>query len=391
MDGVLNERLGWVLLLFGFITAVGLDPWTLSEREPTALPGSVRMAARHAQGVVLAMGFLELAVALLLREGTLPAALRRVAGPVLAVGTIVYVSGYAGLALWPEHAWLIPVGAMVNLFGFAFLVWGTWRTPVTVEVRVVLAIFVFGMAIDAASGLYAVDASHFLPAYVGPEDGVRQRMLRLARVAATALSLMTLLFRNLYLSDPQSPLVRWSRLAMLVGTGGMPIVLTSACFMHVDLKYLLPIPALAMTGGVLFALLRARQTAPRLEQGGWLLIAMSMSVGLLIGFYAFDGPLPAPEFVGSYNDFVRRLSRLGHAYCIVLGLLAIVVARQSVGRLGEILLMVGSCVTILNIVLLAFLKAPSIILAPGPAVVALALIVGVQSHVKWKSSLASPV
>src|SRR5436190_7015224 len=294
VDGVSNERLGWLLLLIGFIAAVGLDPWTLSARDPTALPGSVRMAARHAQGVVLAMGFLQIAVALLLREGAFPKVLRRVAGPVLAVGTIIYVSGYAWLAFWPGYAWLIPAGAMVNLFGFALLVSGMWRTSISVEVRVVLAIFLFGMAIDAASGLYAVDASHFLPAYLGPEDGVRQRMLRLARVAATALCLMTLLIRDLCLSDALSPSVRWSRLALLVGAAGMPTVLTAACFFHVDLKYLLPIPALAMTGGVLVALLRARRIASQLEQWGWLLIAASMSVGLLIGFYAFDGPLPAP-------------------------------------------------------------------------------------------------
>ena len=57
MPGFWNERLGWLLLLAGLCTAVGLDPWSLSERDPAALPGSVRMAARHAQAVVLAMGF----------------------------------------------------------------------------------------------------------------------------------------------------------------------------------------------------------------------------------------------------------------------------------------------------------------------------------------------
>src|SRR5438270_12934909 len=86
--GVWNERLGWLLLLAGLCTAVGLDPWSLSERDPAALPGSVRMAVRHAQAVVLAMGFLQIAVALLLREDTLPERLRHRASLVLLVGTL---------------------------------------------------------------------------------------------------------------------------------------------------------------------------------------------------------------------------------------------------------------------------------------------------------------
>jgi hypothetical protein len=378
VHGAWNKCLGWLLLLLGFLTAVGLDPWSLSERDPSALPGSARMAARHAQAVVLAMGFLQIAVALVLREDPLAVRPRRVASGVLAGGALVYAAGYAGLALWPGQAWLIPFGAAVNLSGFLLLNWAAWRAPVAAEVRVVLAIFLFGMAIDVVSGLYAVDAARFLPAYVGPEDGVRQRMLRLARVAATALSLLTLLFRDLRPPQPASPLDRWGRLAMLVGTLGMPTVLTAACFLWVDLKYLLPIPALAMTGGVVLALVRARPAAPPLEQWGWLLIAASMNVGLLVGLYAFDGPLPAPELVASYNEWVRRLTRLGHAYAIVLGLLAILLARQPAGRPAARLLVAGTCVTMLAIGLLAFLPQATALLAPGPALVAAALVAGVR-------------
>src|SRR5262245_5881583 len=219
VQGVWNERLGWLLLLAGLSSAVGLDPWSLSERDPAALPGSLRMTARHAQAVVLAMGFLQLAVARLLGEATLAERLRRAAGLVLAVGTLLYAAGYVGLALWPGHAWAIPLGAALNLSGFAVLGWAACHGSVAAEVRVVLAVFLFGMAIDVASGLYALDAERFLPAYIGPEVGVRQRMLRLARVAATALSVLTLLFRDLC---PKSPLGRWGRLALMVGTLGMP-------------------------------------------------------------------------------------------------------------------------------------------------------------------------
>jgi hypothetical protein len=194
-------------------------------------------------------------------------------------------------------------------------------------------------------------------------------------VAAIALSLLTLLARDLC---PASPLNRWRRLAMMVGTVGMPTVLTAACFAWLDLKYLLPIPALAMTGGVVVALLCVRRTGSPLEQWGWLLVVISMNVGLLVGLYAFDGPLPTPEFVGPYNEFARRLMRLGHAYAIVLGILAILLGRQSAGRLAGTLFVAGSCVTVVGIGLLIFMELPTAVLAPGPALVVLALLVGIH-------------
>jgi hypothetical protein len=376
MPGVWNNRLGWLLLLAGFCAAIGLDPWSLSERDAAALPGSVRMAARHAQAVLVAMGFLQIAVAYLLREGALSQRLRHLAGPVLAVGTLIYAAGYVGLNLRPGGAWLIVLGAAINGIGFALLNWTAWRAPTAAEVRVVLAVFLLGMVIDIMCGLYVVDAEHLLSIDLGPEDGVRQRMLRLARVAATALSLLTLLYRERAVSS--TPWHRPARIALMIGTVGMPTVLVAACFVDTRLKYLLPIPALAMTGGVIVALLEARRTASPLELWGWLLVAVSMNVGLLVGLYAFDGPLPTPGFVGTYNEFARRLSRLGHAYCIALGLLAILLARQAAGRVATVLFIAGSSVMVLATVLLAFLPDLTALLVPGPLLVALALVAGVH-------------
>src|SRR5207248_1614743 len=131
---------------------------------------------------------------------------------------------------------------------------------------------------------------HYAPAYIGGEDGVRQRMLRLARVAVTALSLTTLLARTLFRRAPPV-LAGWGRTLMLTGTLGMPVILSTACFFDVRIKYLLPVPALSMAAGVLLAGWLARRQASRLEQLGWLLIFLSMNVGLLVGLYAFDGPL----------------------------------------------------------------------------------------------------
>src|SRR5260370_2658918 len=109
----------------------------------------------------------------------------------------------------------------------------------------------------------------------------------------------------------------------------MPLILAVAAFTTVEAKYLLPIPAQATMWGTLAAAWLARRWARPLELWGWLLIALSMAVGLLMGMYAFDGPMPDPAFLGAYNDFPRRLCRLGHAYCIVFGLLCLFLAREQ--------------------------------------------------------------
>lgn len=375
-SGLWNERLGWLLLVVGFCAAVALDPWSLSERDAAAVTGSRRMAARHAQAVVLAMGFLQVAAALLLRQEKLPPRPRRFAALVLMAGTLIYALGYASFVLWPHHDWLIFCGAVGNLLGFGVLAWASWRAAVAVEIRVVLAVFVLGMTIDAICGLYAADLLRWQLLDLGPEDDVRQRMLRLARVAATALSLLTLLYHHLAAVERNRSGDRWIRPLLLIGNVGMPVVLACASFVNVDLKYLLPIPALAMVRAVVLLLMRASRTVPPLEKWGWLLIGVSMSIGLLVGMYAFDGPLPVPAFVGGYNELTRRLMRLGHAYAIVLGLLAILLSRQSAGRSATILLLAGTGVTLLDITLLMFWPGVPGILAPGPALVALSLAAG---------------
>jgi hypothetical protein len=70
------------------------------------------------------------------------------------------------------------------------------------------------------------------------------------------------------------------------------------------------------------------------------------------------------------------LMRLGHAYAIVLGLLAILLARQMAGRAATVLLLAGAGVTLLDITLLMFWPGVPGILAPGPALVTLSLAAG---------------
>jgi hypothetical protein len=377
-----NYWLGWALVVAGFAGAAALDPWSLGERDPVALMAGPRAAARFAQAAVLAMGFLQLGLALVLRGTPISAAARRAAECLTGAGAVAYAAGYAARAFWPDGAWLAPAGALLNFAGFLILLRALARGGGAPEFWVVLAVFCFGMLIDAAMGLFAADPGLSQPTYLGPVDGLRQRMLRLAHVAAIALSLLTLLFRDLADRAGPGPLVRRARRALWGGTVGMPLILTAAAFTSVSLKYLLPAPALAVFAGAAAGAWLAQRFAGRLEFWGWLLIAASTGVGLVMGLYAFDGPVPAPEFLRNYNDFARRLTRLAHAYCVVLGLVNILVARlpqrPSVPawprRLGVPLLVTGTAVTPLALLLVAGAGLPAAVLGAGPALVAAALV-----------------
>ncbi len=380
-SGRLNRYIGWILLITGFACATLLDPWSLSERDPSVLVGSPRTALRHAQAAVIGMAFLQLAVAHMLTASALPYRARGSSACLTAFGALVYVGGYVLASLWPAGAWLIPAGALMNLAGFMTLSWVVPAGRGTPGLRVVLAVFCFGMLLDAMMGLFASSPGTFLPTYIGPEDGVRLRMLRLARAAVIALSVLTLLYQGLAArGDPHRRAIRWGRLGMLCGTIGMPTILTAACFTTVSMKFLLPIPAQAIFAGTLVGVWLAQKYSRPLELWGWLLIATSMASGLLMGMYAFDGPLPSPEFLGAYNDFARRLARLAHAYCIVLGLLSIFIAREldsgcdgGVARwIGLRLLVAGSAATMGVILVQAAMDLPLSVLRLGPASVAVA-------------------
>lgn len=376
-----NDRIGRDLLLAGFLWAAWLDPWSLSEPDPAALPGSARMAARQAQAVVVGMAFLQLIVAGALRLGHGGPRGRRAVAWLTGLGALLYAAGYALVAVWPPGVYVIPAGALLNFVGFAVLLGqvggsaGVWR--------VVLPVVCLGMLLDAVMGLFVADLGWFLPAYLGPEDGVRLRMLRLARAAAVALPAVALLYEGLAARvDPDRPLAHRGRALLWVGVATMSATLAVAAFTSVRVKFLLPLPALTTFAGTCAGVLLAYHHARPLEVWGWLLVACSMGTGLLIGLYAFDGPLPAPAVFEGYNDFARRLTRLGHAYCIVLGLLSIFLAREPdtpppdprFRRAGVALLVAGSVLTLFVLSLVAASVLSTSWLAAGPGLVTAALV-----------------
>jgi hypothetical protein len=379
--------LGRVLLFVGFVWAIWLDPWSLSETDPAALLGSPSMAARHAQAVVVGMAVLQLIIAAALGAGGERRKARCAVALLSGLGASVYSAGYALAPFAPPAVWLIPAGALLNLAACALLFTVVGRGPGTGVWRVILPVICLGMVLDAAMGLFAAEPAWFLPSYLGPPDGVRMRMLRLARAAAIALPAVTLLFEGLAARAASGrPLARQGRALLWTGVATMSTILAVAAFTSLLAKFLLAVPALTTFAGTCVAVALAHRHARPLEVWGWVLVASSMGGGLLMGLYAFAGPFPDPVFLGAYNDFPRRLVRLGHAYCIVLGLVAIFLARELDSarpiswsrRAGVPLLLAGTTITLIVISLVAFAELPPSWLAVGPALVAPALVLCLQ-------------
>ncbi len=383
--GEFNRWLGWSLVLAAFVMAIGLDPWSLGETDAAVWLGSPQMYARHAQAVLLGMGFLNLAVArILCRTPSRP--LERLVVALLGGGTIVYCVSYLAGVAWPVAHCFVPLGAAANFAGFAIWLYCLRRESASSFVfRVVLMVFCFGMLLDVVMGILVAAPSSWQPEFLGPLDGVRLRMMRLARAAVIALSLLSLLHDELLTSKDR--LARWALYALLLGAVGMPLLLVSAAIAFMPLKYLLGLPAQAALAGVLVGVVLAAKRASMWEAWGWIIVALSMSAGLLMGLYAFDGPLAAPEFLGEYNDWNRRFSRLGHAYLIVLGLICILQARQAWGSGKDGVRMRPRWLTraAVGVIAAATLLVPALIwtvvarnlpvtfLAPGPALAALGI------------------
>ena len=70
---------------------------------------------------------------------------------------------------------------------------------------------------------------------------------------------------------------------------------------------------------------KARSRAAAIAWGSILCGAIS---GLVMGLWSFDGPVPAPEWIGAYDALPRRFLRLAHVAFFALGVLHLLVARQ---------------------------------------------------------------
>jgi hypothetical protein len=366
----------------------GLDPWIFGQQEPTELLGSSRMQFRHAQGVVLAMALLQLVVGYVLTTQAFQSRFSVQSSILTGCGAILYAGGYLLLAWYPLGKWLVLFGCLLNLLAFL----KTLRIKISgsgvLHIQLLLPILCFGMFLDLLTSLFILYPNLFSLEWLGNEDEVRLRMLRLARVAVIALTVLTLLYFDLaYRANTSGQIVMWGHRGLLGGTIGMPLVLSLACFTFTQLKYLLPIPATLVCIGALAALHVAWNHGDRLERLGWAIITTSLFTGMGIGMYAFDGPLPAPLGMDHYQEFVRRLVRIGHAYAIVLGILTLFLAQlfqqhrqfHVAKQVGLWLYLIGMGTILVTFPLLALSVLTVTATAIGPAIVALGLLLCVTN------------
>ena len=61
---------------------------------------------------------------------------------------------------------------------------------------------------------------------------------------------------------------------------------------------------------------------------GWAPVAFGIAMGMVMGLWSFDGPMPSPAWIGEYGDTSRRLLRLGHIAFIMLGVISIMVETE---------------------------------------------------------------
>jgi len=60
----------------------------------------------------------------------------------------------------------------------------------------------------------------------------------------------------------------------------------------------------------------------------WACCATGVLVGLVMGLWSFDGPMPVPGWLGEYGSTPRRLARLGHIAFMGLGILNLLLVQE---------------------------------------------------------------
>jgi hypothetical protein len=263
-----------------------------------------------------------------------PATHLRIGCYTIVCGATWQAIGTLGSLAIPALGWLGPIGAAAVLAGLLPLLCSPAWSPRAGEMKFLLGIVSLGVALDALLAVASLD-----PAWLGIEwaampDALQTRLLRLARSAAMILPVVAALGHERAANgvaasgvSSRNP-VALSVWALYAGAAAMPLVLMAAALWNPLWKFALPVPAITVFAGVYFTVRRSRLTASTLELGGWFLIAASMAAGLVMGLYAFDGPLTPPAPIGAYGTAARTLLRLSHAWIIFAGILAIFLARQ---------------------------------------------------------------
>lgn len=200
-----------------------------------------------------------------------------------------------------------------------------------------LAILACGVAGELTGALIRMGLVMDFSAGLGAADSLERRLFRLGAMAAYAIPMLVLLAAGEHKHDTIAEesrlsarvaalLVRWEPLLFTIGASTLASILMAAAFINKELAWLSPIGADTAVAACVAAAIRARWRADGLAFGGWLLVCVSMAVGLLIGSYSFGGPLPTPTLIGDYNDLPRLLLRDGHVLLMSIGIVGIAVA-----------------------------------------------------------------
>lgn len=168
---------------------------------------------------------------------------------------------------------------------------------------------------------------------LGASDSLEQRLFRLGAMAAYAVPMLALLAAGEQKENQELAtnrlaifLLRLEPFLFAVGASTLATILLAAAFINKELAWLAPIGADTTVAACAAAAIRARSRHDAVAFTAWLLVCASMTIGLLMGAYAFDGPLPAPSFIGDYNALPRMLLRDVHVILLSLGMVGIAVA-----------------------------------------------------------------
>ena len=277
----------------------------------------------------------------------------------LRVGAAAFVAGLVALATADGAAWwvgesapaasvlhapffallraslvMIAAGAGLGLAAFPALGMGPWRFAVG-GAAAMLVCSLLGEAVGAlAAGGFIASPT----AVLGEQDSVERRLFRLAMMAARAVPVLALLAALSPRATETAPrgsalgaraawwTLHLQPLAFLVGATTLPAILALSAFVHREIAWTLPLGADTSLLGCAAAAIAARRHEDRLAYFGWLTICVSMGAGLLMGAYAFGGPMPAPAAIGDYATLTRTLMRDAHVVALGAGLVAVVIA-----------------------------------------------------------------
>jgi hypothetical protein len=285
------------------------------------LAGAPHTAGGAAAAAFLAAGFVELAdpvarqslsvLATLLYCIGFGYALLGLSSARLTLPLHLGVAGLSAGAIVETAVGATPVGAALSAAGGALLMAAMWKAAAGVEPGARrLAVLVAG----TSPALFALHALVF----ASSGDLLAARFLRLGATAAVALPLLAMRYRGDHLPDTTRA-TRIARTLFAVGMIAMPVTLVLSALVDERAKYALGPASDCFTVGLLIACFQAWRVGDRAALAGFGTVLASMALGKVMGFYAFDGPFPAPAPLAAYADAWRVALRHFHIDLMVVG------------------------------------------------------------------------